>query len=313
MKNNIVEIENEVREFELAERKAKAYATSLMIPPHLRDLGSMMILNQLSKDFNIPVLTLAQNVYMVKGNLGISGQLVIALVNKTEYYDYNLEWETRENPWGVRAVAYKDKRKITGIWIDEKMIVENGWYNNPNWKTNKQLMAQYRAATYFARLNLPTALMGMQTNDELIDVSVAEPITDENIVDINNALLEDEEETQEQQKETNPTPTIDEAVLEPQEQDIEVLGDISEAEECQDNVTVIEEDYEAENQPMRATKKVASFYPEMMSAGVRRSHLSTVVKYYKLNDNNIEPFMENIERMVEEFYAHHTNLTRAGE
>ncbi len=165
------ELEVETARWELEQRKSKAFATSLMVPQHLRDLGSMLVLNQMSRDMNLPVLMLAQNLFMVKGKIGMSGQLVIGLINRSDKYDHDIEWEEEFEPeWRIRAVAEKDGRKIEGIWVSESMIVANGWFSNPNWKTLKSLMGRYRAATFFARTNCPEVLGGFHTDDELTDI-----------------------------------------------------------------------------------------------------------------------------------------------
>jgi len=184
METKLISLETEERRFELDQRKAKAYASSLMMPQHLRDIGSMMVLNQMSNDLKIPMLLLAQNIFMVKGKIGMSAQLVISLINSSGIYDADIKFEERTEPFGVRAYAFKEGERVDGIWIDEDMIVANGWYSNSNWKTLKPLMARYRSASYFARLNCPMVLMGFQTDDEIIDTT----LTDQNTANKGSTL-----------------------------------------------------------------------------------------------------------------------------
>lgn len=308
MSSNVIEIENEEREFSLAERKSKAYASSAMIPQHLRDLGSMMILNQMSKDYNLPALTLAQNIFMIKGKVGMSGQLVIALINKSGMYDFDLEWEEREKPWGVRAIAYKNKRKVIGIWVDDKMILENQWERNENWRTNKDLMARYRSATYFGRLNCPAVLMGLQTDDEIIDTKLEEDTTKE-IEDLNQVLTRKQEEELKE-------PEIEEADIS-EDEEYNKLMEEADKKEIEDVEETIEEEPEVQKEeepkaqkeeepfPQRASKEVVEKYIHFMNAGIRRIDLSDFVRYYRIDKNNVEFIDNHCAHFAEDYYNIH--------
>ncbi len=178
MSTEIIAFDIERQRFELDQRQAKAYSTSLMIPQHLRDLGSMMILNQMSRDFNLPMLTLAQQIYMVKGKVGMSGQLVISLINKSESVEHGMRWEIENEgtpQWRVRAWNTVDGEKLFGEWLSDRDVTMFGWKSNPLWKSMPIRMAKYRTATYWGRDYAPDVLMGLSDKDEIIDVSIAEP------------------------------------------------------------------------------------------------------------------------------------------
>jgi len=159
----------EERKFELEQRQAKAMITGSILPPQFRTIGDVIILNEMSKSLKIPTIMLAQGLYMVKNKPSMSGQLVIAIINGSKRFDTPIRWEEREKPWGVRAYASINGDKFEGQWIDDALIQANGWASNPHWKNNKELMARYRSATWFARLYCPDLLMGMATEGENID------------------------------------------------------------------------------------------------------------------------------------------------
>jgi len=169
MSNELIEIEVEEKRFELDQRKLKPFVSTAMIPQHLRDIGSLMILDQVSKQYGMNLLFLAQEMYIVKGKFAISGKLAISLINKSGVLDGRLKWEVRETPFGVRAYGDIDGETVYGMWIDDNLIRANGWDRNALWKTQKELMARYRSATYFARMNMPEVLMGFHTDDEVMD------------------------------------------------------------------------------------------------------------------------------------------------
>jgi hypothetical protein len=54
-----------------------------------------------------------------------------------------------------------------------KMAKAEGWVskNGSKWQTMPELMIRYRAAAFFGRLYAPEIMMGMQTMEEVIDVT----------------------------------------------------------------------------------------------------------------------------------------------
>lgn len=63
------------------------------------------------------------------------------------------------------------KEKIEGPEVSMEMAVMEGWYfkSGSKWKTMPDVMLRYRAAAFFGRLYCPDLLMGMHTEDEVID------------------------------------------------------------------------------------------------------------------------------------------------
>ena len=110
------------KRFELEQRMAKAYITSSILPQRYKNIGDILILNEMSRNLGIPMVMLAQQLYIVHGTPQLSGQGAIALLNQSGKFDKPLMFEERENPWGVRAYTYIDGEKVTGPWIDDALI-----------------------------------------------------------------------------------------------------------------------------------------------------------------------------------------------
>jgi hypothetical protein len=57
------------------------------------------------------------------------------------------------------------------------MAKAEGWLDKAGskWKTMPELMLKYRAAAFFGRLYAPEVLMGMQTSEEVIDITPIQP------------------------------------------------------------------------------------------------------------------------------------------
>ena len=58
--------------------------------------------------------------------------------------------------------------------VSIKLAKAEGWYgkSGSKWQTMPDPMLRYRAATFFGRLYAPDLLMGMQTQEEVMDVGI---------------------------------------------------------------------------------------------------------------------------------------------
>ncbi len=172
IKDNIMSkelITQEEQEFNFIQRKAQAFISGSILPVQYRNIGDVIILEEMSKNLKIPMVMLAQGLYIVKNKPSMSGQLVIALLNGSGRFDAPIQWEERAEPWGVRAFASIDGNVLYGDWVDDKLITANNWGSNSHWKNNKILMSKYRSASWFGRLYAPDLLMGFRTEGEVED------------------------------------------------------------------------------------------------------------------------------------------------
>jgi hypothetical protein len=221
MSNELI-VTQEEKAFEFLQRKAKAFISGSILPQHYRNTGDVIVLEEMSKSLKIPMIMLAQGLYIVKGKPSMSGQLVIAIINGSGKFDTPLMWEERESPWGVRVYAKMDGEKLYGEWITDELIKLNGWASNPHWKNNKGLMARYRSASWFGRLYCPELLMGFKTEGEVQDSNVIETEAISPTTDINQALVQGAGKAQKTQtpKPTQTAPTVseDDVVPEPTEE-----------------------------------------------------------------------------------------------
>ena len=189
MKEELV-VSQEEKAFEFLQRKAKAFISGSILPAHYRNTGDVIVLEEMSKSLKIPMIMLAQGLYIVNGKPSMSGQLVIAIINGSGKFDTPLMWEEREAPtWGVRVYAKMDGEKLYGEWITDELIKLNGWASNPHWKNNKGLMARYRSASWFGRLYCPELLMGFKSEGEVQDAGIVDTEVITSKDDINQALM----------------------------------------------------------------------------------------------------------------------------
>ena len=77
-----------------------------------------------------------------------------------------------------------------GPKISMTMANQEGWTskNGSKWKTMPEVMIQYRAASFFGRMNCPDMIMGIYSSDEVLDMGdiptdgfalVVDPVTGE--------------------------------------------------------------------------------------------------------------------------------------
>ncbi len=223
------------RTFEVEQRMAKALISGSILPARFRNVGDVIILNEMSRSLAVPTVMLAQQMYIVKGSVGMSGQLVIALLNGSGLFDKPITWEEREEPWGIRAIGYVNGDRLEGQWIDDALITSNGWKSNTHWINNRELMARYRSASWFGRLYAPQILMGFKSEGEIEDANITEITAEESQTDIASVFAQDRtgavdvrkpvKDTPEQLKERQ-EPAMDDlnAVIEDPEPEVRVLN-----------------------------------------------------------------------------------------
>ncbi|WP_456432846.1 hypothetical protein [Nitratifractor sp.] len=251
------------KRFELEQRMAKAYITSSILPQRFKNIGDVLILNEMSRNLGIPMVMLAQQLYVVHGTPQLSGQGAIALINMSGKFDKPLMFEEREEPWGIRAYTYIDGERVNGPWIDDALIQAEGWNKNAKWKSMKDQMARYRAAAWFARLYAPEALMGMRVEGEAEDVAVSEQAEATAKAEDLNKILS--------QKTAKPIEEPELAIPATGAQAQEPA--VSEAEVVEPEQAQIRESVQAAPAPKRMPLRVSKHYPELIAAGFKQSEV----------------------------------------
>lgn len=168
--------------------------------------NSMLALN-IATRLDMDVLMVMNNMMVIDGRLSWSSQFVIAAVNRSKNFtairfevrrdSAATEFEYVEKEWNEnsRKLEYK-KKKVSLVnstcvaWAIEKetgervespevsleMAISEGWYGKKGskWKTMPDVMLRYRAASFFGKLYASDMLMGMPSEDELLDMDPEE-------------------------------------------------------------------------------------------------------------------------------------------
>lgn len=194
--------------FDLAQRMAKALASSSLVPTAYQgnDSNTLIALEVAQRIGSSPLMVM-QNLHIIEGKPAWSSQFVIAALNacglftplrftledrgeKTVQYDYwtgpkgerqkvTSSIKVQDRACFASAVDKATGETIQGPEVSIALAVAEGWYTKPGskWVTMPELMLRYRAAKWFGNLYAPQILMGLQTSDEARDIERVE-ITD---------------------------------------------------------------------------------------------------------------------------------------
>lgn len=168
-------------------RLAEMFAASQLVPQIFRGKpNDCFIAIQMAMRLGVDPFMFLQNTYPGPGGKpGMEGKLAIALINSSGLFKGQIRYELTGKGDDLGCVAWAID-KATGERIDGPRVTigvakAEGWYaRNPKWKNVPDLMLQYRAGAWFGRLMCPERLMGMQTREEIEDISPMEPVEQRN-------------------------------------------------------------------------------------------------------------------------------------
>lgn len=164
------------RKFALAQRQAKALASSELVPAAYKgNPANCLIALELAERTQSSPFMVMQNVHIIQGRPSWSSQFIIAAINGCGRFaplQFRMAGEGDKRSCVAFAKVLDSGDVVEGPEVSMAMAREEGWStkNGSKWKTLPELMLRYRAATFFGRLYAPEILMGMQSADEIADV-----------------------------------------------------------------------------------------------------------------------------------------------
>ncbi len=194
--------------FELAQRMAKALASSDLVPTAYQgNVSNTLLALEVSQRIGASPLMVMQNLHVIEGRPSWSSQFVIAALNSCGRFtplrfriedrgEQTVSYERWTGPKGnrtksVESIQVRDRScvaiatdKATGEIIEGPEVsiaiaVAEGWYTKAGskWQTMPDLMLRYRAAKWFGNLYAPDVLMGLASADEVDDIERVEVAT----------------------------------------------------------------------------------------------------------------------------------------
>jgi hypothetical protein len=174
--NELTTTENGVQRFELMQRECKALASSDLLPPQFKgNLANVIIAYELSKILGMHPMAVMQSLYIIHGKPAFDSKFYIAqIVKRYGQIHYHMTGQGDDRTCFVWVTCPATGEKITGPEVSIKMAKAEGWCgkSGSKWPTMPDLMLSYRAAAFFARLYLPDLILGLQTIDEIRDITV---------------------------------------------------------------------------------------------------------------------------------------------
>lgn len=163
--------------FSLACRMADALARSTIVPRSYQGSPSnCLIAIEMASRINTSPMMVMQNLYIINGNPAWSSQWIIAMINNSKRYKtelkFDMEYDDAGRPLSCRAWAEDyNGNKVTGPLITMEMANKEGWTkkNGSKWTNMPEVMIRYRAASFFGRINCPDMIMGIYSQEEVVD------------------------------------------------------------------------------------------------------------------------------------------------
>lgn len=163
--------------FEIAGRMAASLSKSTIVPKEFQNnANNALIAIELANRLGVSPLMVMQNLYVIYGRPSWSAQYMIAMINGSGKYDFELQFDekvdTNGRPFSCQCWTERHGRKVTGPIVDMNMAKAEGWLNKSGskWQTMPQMMLRYRAASFFGRMNCPELTMGIYTREEVIEI-----------------------------------------------------------------------------------------------------------------------------------------------
>lgn len=162
--------------FEASQRVCMALAESSLVPKDYQgNVANCLIALDMSQRLGANVLAIMQSLYIVHGRPSWSSTFIAGAINTCGRFhpvQYEMSGEGDTRACYCRATVRETQEEVVGPTVTIKMAKAEGWFqkNGSEWQTMPELMLRYRAVTFFGRLYAPEILLGMQTDDEVIDV-----------------------------------------------------------------------------------------------------------------------------------------------
>jgi len=185
--------------FDQVARVANMLAKSTIVPENYQGKPEdCFIAVEMASRMNTSPIFIMQNLYVVKGKPSWAGQACMAMITacgkfKNVKHVYTGTRGTDNRGCYVEATRISDGEVLRGTEVTIQMAKNEGWMSNSKWRNMPEQMLGYRAASFFARMFCPEAMMGLQTTEEIYDAAPVVVTPTPSAQDISQAILEEEE------------------------------------------------------------------------------------------------------------------------
>ena len=186
-----------IQAFEDAQRIAKALASSTLIPQQFQGqagYANCLVALNISRRMGMDPLMVMQNLHIIHGRPSWSSQFIVGLVNGCGRFSplrYDISGKGDTLACTAVATELRTSKELRGPEVTMAMAKREGWAtkSGSKWITMPDLMIRYRSAAFWGRLYIPELLVGIQTQEEVIDVEqvtvMTEPTAAASLDDLN--------------------------------------------------------------------------------------------------------------------------------
>lgn len=136
----------------------------------------------MSSRMGISPMVVMQNLFVIQGKPSWAGQAIGGMIRTNPSFknvDLVYVGEEGRDSWGAYVTAEKVStgQKVKGGTVTIAIAKKEGWYTKTGskWQTMPELMLAYRAYAWFGRVYCPELMMGLQTTEEVYDVTPVVP------------------------------------------------------------------------------------------------------------------------------------------
>jgi hypothetical protein len=134
---------------------------------------------EISGRMGLSPLQIMQNLHVIHGRPSWSSQFIIATINGCGRFtplDYNITGEGDNMACQAVATEIATGKELKGPTVSIAMAKKEGWYSKTGskWQSFPELMLRYRAAAFWGRVYVPEYLVGMKTQEEVIEIEAVD-------------------------------------------------------------------------------------------------------------------------------------------
>jgi len=181
-------IQKEVMNMAKLMEMSKMLAKSTIIPVSYQNREeNVFVALDMASRMGISVMVVMQNLYVIQGKPSWAGQAVGAMIRSNPQFrnvELHFVGEEGKDNWGAYVTAEKvsNGKTLKGGTVTIAIAKKESWYQKAGskWQTMPEIMLSYRAYTWFGRVYCPEIMMGMQSTEEVYDVTT--PIEETKVV-----------------------------------------------------------------------------------------------------------------------------------
>lgn len=174
-------VQAEVMSFGQLMEMANMLAKSTIVPVMYQNRPeNTFIALDLATRMNLSPMVVMQNLFVIQGKPSWSGSAIASMIKaSSQFYKVELVYvgEEDKDTWGayVTAESTATGKQLKGGTVTIATAKKEGWYqkSGSKWQTMPEIMLAYRAFAWFGRVHCPEIMMGLQSSDEIEDITTS--------------------------------------------------------------------------------------------------------------------------------------------